>query len=62
MVQCFCLCKMHQVVRSHNSNRAGSDDEPLEDIRIKLLPITAATIQTLDCITKQGLVLMKGDR
>lgn len=51
---------MDQVVGSHNCDGAGSDHKPLEDIRVELPPLTAAAIQTLHCVTQQGLVLIKG--
>lgn len=51
---------MHQVVGSHDCDGASSDDEPLEDIRVKLPALTAAAIQTLHCVTQQRLVLMRG--
>lgn len=58
----FGFCEMHQVVGSHDCNGTGSDHQPLEDIWVKLPSLTAATIQTLHCITQQGLVLMKQDQ
>lgn len=48
---------MHQVVGSHDRNGAGSDHQPLEDIRVELSALTAAAVQTLNRVTQQGLVL-----
>ena len=53
---------MHQVVGSHDCNGAGGDHEPLEDVRVELPALTAAAIQTLHCVTQQGLILMRGSR
>lgn len=52
---------MHQVVGSHDCNGAGSDHKSLEDIRVKLFPFPAATIQTLHRIAQQGLVLRRAE-
>lgn len=50
---------MHQVVGSHDCNGAGRDHKPLEDIRVEFPAFTAAAVQTLHCITQQGLILVE---
>lgn len=40
----FGLCEMHQVVGSHDGDRAGGYHEPLENLRVQILAFFIAAI------------------
>lgn len=50
LIKRFLFGEVYQVVWSHNCNGANGDHKSLENVRVQLLGLTAATVQALHCI------------
>ena len=48
---------MDKVVRAHDGNGTSCDHQPLEDLGVQILALSAGCVETLHSFAQQGLIL-----